>query len=111
MSHPDIPLDKSLFMLRSRLMCNEEGYYEFETVYPGQYGVGGGRKRPSHIHYMVRVPGYKELITQLYFTGDPWIEKEGGIDPGLVKTPQKFKRGDSSYEVTQFEVVQFDIVL
>ena len=32
--------------------------------------------RPAHIHYRVTAEGHKELISQLYFHGDPHIEKD-----------------------------------
>jgi protocatechuate 3,4-dioxygenase beta subunit len=32
--------------------------------------------RPPHIHYKVSRRGYKELITQMYFDGDPLNDKD-----------------------------------
>ncbi|MCS7023159.1 MAG: hypothetical protein NZV14_00020 [Bryobacteraceae bacterium] len=60
----------SQFRNRIRLLTDETGYYEYETVKPGKYRVGASY-RPSHIHYLVRAPGHRQLITQLYFKGDP----------------------------------------
>ena len=51
--------------LRARIMADEEGYFEYETIYPGNYST-----RPAHIHHIVRHPGYTELVTQMYFAGD-----------------------------------------
>jgi catechol 1,2-dioxygenase len=70
---PDHP-DK--FHVRARVRTDARGRYRFETVKPGQYGW-----RPSHIHYRVVLPDANgqartELITQLYFEGDPRIERD-----------------------------------
>ena len=42
---------------------------------PNAFASGIDREtwRPSHIHYWIRATGYLELITQLYFQGDPLI--------------------------------------
>ena len=51
--------------LRARVLADEDGYFEYETVYPGNYD-----RRPAHVHHLVRAPGYSDLVTQLYFAGD-----------------------------------------
>jgi hypothetical protein len=48
------------------------GLYAFETILPGAY-LNGNQYRPKHIHFRVNKPGFPELITQLYFAGDPYI--------------------------------------
>ncbi len=48
------------------------GQYEFTSIHAGQY-LNGSQYRPSHIHFRVTAPGIAELITQLYFFGDPYI--------------------------------------
>jgi protocatechuate 3,4-dioxygenase beta subunit len=63
------------FRNRIRLMTDESGYFDFETVKPGEYAAGGGI-RPSHIHFLVRALGHKQLVTQIYFKGDAAIEKD-----------------------------------
>jgi protocatechuate 3,4-dioxygenase beta subunit len=55
---------------------NSAGEYEFLSIMPGRY-LNGSQYRPSHIHFRVTAPGFTELITQLYFEGDPYIS----IDP------------------------------
>lgn len=75
-----LPSQPDKFRLRARLRVDAEGRYELETIKPGRYGLTGGY-RPSHIHYRVTVPGAQgqgrtELITQLYFEGDPYNETD-----------------------------------
>lgn len=98
---PKKPPKPNVFLNRARLITDEDGYYEYETVHPGAYQTGPGRWRPCHIHYLVRCPGYKQLITQLYFRGDPhnatdpFVKESLIIDVEDVKTPsgQTFERG------------------
>lgn len=60
------------FLLRGTLYSDVNGAYAFETIVPGPY-LNGGQYRPKHIHFRVNKPGFPELITQLYFEGDPYI--------------------------------------
>ncbi|GAA4455805.1 hypothetical protein GCM10023189_24100 [Nibrella saemangeumensis] len=35
--------------------------------------TGNGQFRPAHFHLLISAPGYQSLVTQLYFTGDPYL--------------------------------------
>ncbi len=63
------------FRLRGRWYTNENGEYAFRTIIPGKY-LNGELYRPSHIHYRVTEAHSKELISQIYFKGDPHITKD-----------------------------------
>ena len=60
------------FLLRGTVFSDENGLYAFETILPGPY-LNGNQYRPKHIHFKVTKPGFPDLITQLYFEGDPLI--------------------------------------
>jgi protocatechuate 3,4-dioxygenase beta subunit len=60
---------------RGTSYSDESGHYHFDTILPVPYDVGG-TKRPAHFHLMITAAGYMPLVTQLYFTGDPWISKD-----------------------------------
>ncbi len=60
------------FNLRATFSSDPNGQYAFETIMPGAY-LNGNQYRPKHIHFRVNKPGFPELITQLYFEGDPYI--------------------------------------
>lgn len=49
--------------LRGYIMTDEDGYYEFTSIYPGEYS---GRTR--HLHFRVTADGYQGVITQLIAT-------------------------------------------
>ena len=63
------------FKQRGRLMTNNKGEYSFLTILPGKY-MNGELYRPAHIHYRVTEENSEELISQIYFRGDPHIEKD-----------------------------------
>lgn len=60
------------FKLRGTMYSDENGMYAFESIVPGPY-LNGAQYRPKHIHFKVTKPGFPELVTQLYFEGDPYI--------------------------------------
>jgi protocatechuate 3,4-dioxygenase beta subunit len=63
------------YRLRASLNTNEKGEYSFTTILPGKY-LNGKLYRPAHIHYRVTEMNSKELISQIYFKGDPHITKD-----------------------------------
>src|SRR5688572_20136322 len=102
---PTRPPAPDVFRYRVRLVTGEKGEYELETIYPGRYQIAPDVWRPSHIHYMVRAPRYKTLVTQLYFKGDPMNAKDQFIKPSLI-IPLATDKGDSgSYERGTFDIV------
>jgi catechol 1,2-dioxygenase len=64
------------FKYRGTTYTDKKGHYSFKTILPVPYDVGGGNFRPAHFHLMITAEGYQPLVTQLYFTGDPWLEKD-----------------------------------
>jgi protocatechuate 3,4-dioxygenase beta subunit len=76
----DYDNQSSNFHLRGKVHTDEQGQYAFKTVLPGKY-LNGGQYRPAHIHFRVSTPSSMELISQIYFQGDPHIPN----DPGLLK--------------------------
>ena len=79
-NHPDdrnnrAPLDPN-FQYWGQALTDHEGRYEFTTVVPGQYPAGLFWTRPAHIHFKVHRRGFHELTTQMYFAGDPYLEKD-----------------------------------
>jgi catechol 1,2-dioxygenase len=71
--HPPAP---RTFTNRVRLVSDEHGRYEYETVHPGAYKMDPTTWRSPHIHYRLRHESYKVLITQLFFRGDPYEDTD-----------------------------------
>jgi catechol 1,2-dioxygenase len=88
------------FRLRGRIRSDKNGVYSYETIMPGQYDLGEA-KRPAHIHYKVSAESHRSLTTQLYFQGDPWLDRDPFVRKSLIVS----RRCRSTWSY------QFDIVL
>lgn len=66
---------------RTKLTTPADGKYEFSSVMPGHYPA----RVCQHIHYAVTAPGYRPLVTQLYFATDPVFD--GDPDKNFVRDP------------------------
>jgi catechol 1,2-dioxygenase len=104
---PRNPPAADIFKNRARLVTDESGAYEFETVHPGPYQIGENAWRPSHIHYLVTHPGYRQLVTQLYFRGDRHNRTDAFIRESLIIDLRE-QRGPNN---TTYKTGRFDIVL
>jgi hydroxyquinol 1,2-dioxygenase len=99
------------YRYRAALTAAADAKYEFSSVMPGHYPD----RVCQHIHYLVRAPEHKPLVTQLYFATDPVFEgdpaKNFKRDP-LVTSVELVRpvllAGDPKDIVAQ---VRFDAVL
>ena len=88
--------------LRARFRTRPDGSFAFRTVKPTPYPIphdgpvgmlleAGGRHpwRPSHLHVMIEAPGFRKLITALYFEDDPYLDSDAvfGVKDSLVVRP------------------------
>jgi protocatechuate 3,4-dioxygenase beta subunit len=99
------PPAPDIFLNRARVLTDEHGRYEYETIHPGAYKTSPTTWRPPHIHYLVRAKGYKPLITQLYFSGDPHQAKDAFIHQSLIIDLEHLKRDQTTYEVGTFDII------
>jgi len=53
--------DTKGFNYRARMMTDERGRFEFETIVPSNYGP------PPHIHFIVSADGFKSKSTEMFF--------------------------------------------
>lgn len=99
--------DSDEFRQRARLKTNEKGEYSFRTILPGKY-LNGELYRPSHIHYRVTEKNSQELISQIYFKGDPHITE----DPWASRDKAKHRILPIILEDTKGNLtINFDIYL
>ena len=77
------PLDDD-FQGWAQLLTDAEGRYSVRTIVPGAYPVTKEWTRPPHVHFKVARRGYRELVTQMYFHGEPL----NGIDKLLLDVPE-----------------------
>ena len=96
-NHPNdpntAPLDPN-FQYWGRALSDKNGFYRFKTIIPGAYPADVGWVRPPHIHFRVLKRGYHELITQMYFAGEP-LNQQDRILQSLTTT-------DQSHAIVQF---------
>jgi protocatechuate 3,4-dioxygenase, beta subunit len=76
------PLDPN-FKYWGETATNDDGEYVFKSIIPGAYPADVNWMRPPHVHFKVSRLGYHELITQMYFKGQPLND----IDQILLATP------------------------
>jgi catechol 1,2-dioxygenase len=92
---PDIPP----WNLRGRVRTDADGRFAFRTVVPAAYDIPGlphtarllgilGMEphRPAHVHLKIAADDHRDLTTQVYFAGDPWLGRDvvGAAKPSLV---------------------------
>ena len=85
--------------LRGRFRTDENGRINFRTVKPAAYPVpvngpvgdllkvqGRANMRPAHMHFLIRKPGYKTHISQVYVSDDPYLETDAqfGVTRALI---------------------------
>jgi len=99
--------DSDDFHQRGKVFSDEKGDYSFKTILPGKY-LNGEKYRPAHIHFRVTAKDSEELISQLYFHGDPHITN----DPWASKPKAERRILPISLEDTKGNLaVVFDIFL
>ncbi len=114
--------DGSAIDYRGTFRSDADGNYRLRTVRPlgyfipmdGPVGdlVRAQRRqgcRPAHIHFLISAPGFRELVTALYFPG-PYLETDVvfGASPELVANE---KAGDPDAPAQGMPSVHFDFVL
>ncbi len=103
---PKRPPAADVFVNRARLVTDENGRYEFESIKPGAYRIDRTTWRPSHIHFWIRATGYRELITQLYFRGDDHQKTDSWIKDSLIIDLRAQKTaGGQAYRTGTFDIV------
>jgi protocatechuate 3,4-dioxygenase beta subunit len=94
------------FKNRVRLLTSEAGYYELESIHPVAYPMGDGENwRSPHVHFRISCPGYKTLITEFFFEGDPRHHKDPLFQQALMMPVAKKDRYGHTFEVVTFDIV------
>lgn len=85
--------------MRGRFVTGPDGVVAFPTVMPASYPVphdgpvgrvlaamGRGPMRPTHVHFWIKKPGYRDLITHIFRDGDPYLHEDAvfGVKASLV---------------------------
>jgi protocatechuate 3,4-dioxygenase beta subunit len=101
--------DSPDFKYRAKTYCDAKGNYSFKTIIPVPYDVGNGTIRPAHYHVLISAAGYQSLITQLYFTGDPYLSKDSSSSsPAAKRRILDIKNGRNGEKTVSFNVTMME---
>jgi len=93
------------YLCRGAVKTGADGKYMFKTIVPVPYQVGGGH-RPAHIHMRISSNDHQDLITQVYFKGDPHLDEDSSSS-----SPQAVNRILEIENSGKGKFVTFDIVM
>jgi len=100
------------FNFRARMVTDDYGRFEYETVKPSPYfDPDDSTWRTSHIHYFVQHPGYKPLVTQMYFDGEEKNKIDRHIKDALIITLEEVVHEDKEGEKFKYYKANFDLTL
>jgi hydroxyquinol 1,2-dioxygenase len=115
--------DPSEMDLRGHFHTDSQGHYYLRTVAPLGYmipmdgPVGDMIRaqkrhgyRPAHIHFIVGAPGYREVVTALYLSGDPHVDSDTvfGVTESLVTS---VNQKDPNSPIPTLPSIKFDFKL
>jgi protocatechuate 3,4-dioxygenase beta subunit len=96
------------FLYRASQKTSRNGRYHFITTLPVPEPVPERENifRPSHIHLRISSEGQQDLITQIYFLGDPYLASDPSTRSGLaINRILKVKKVDETKNAVQFDIV------
>jgi len=95
------------YRCRGAIKTGADGKYMFTTVIPVPYTVGGvGRYRPAHIHMRVSSSDHQDLITQIYFKGDPHLKEDSSsASPLAINRILDITKNSSNEKSVRFDIV------
>lgn len=98
------------YLCRGKQITGKDGKYTFRTIMPVPYKADPDLEsswRPAHIHLRISSESHQDLITQIYFSGDKYIDTDSS-----ASSPQSKKRIlDMLMETNNEKSVRFDIVM
>ncbi len=114
------------YNFRGRFRPEASGDYEFQTMVPKPYTVptdgpvgryleamGQHPWRPAHIHFKVSADGHRDLVTQVFFPDDPYLQDDtiGAVKDALVRPVERHEGGDRDGVEGPYLTCDFDIRL
>jgi catechol 1,2-dioxygenase len=110
------------YLLRGKLVSDDNGVVEFHSIRPVPYEIpkdgptgylmntvlGRHSWRPAHLHFRLVAEGHRQLITQLYFEGDPYLDSDScsGVKQELVVPVT-----EAQIDGEPWQAVRYDFVL
>lgn len=125
--------DQDIHSFHGLMTADDTGHFTFTTVRPVEYTVpsdgpvgelleAAGRHpwRPSHLHYIIKAPGFISLVTEVFPDDDPYLDQDTvfGVRDDLVmsyieRPAREFPEGLalSGSVKDPFLFVKFDVTL
>ena len=101
--------DSDDYVLRGATKTSANGKYDFKTILPVPYKADPTDEaswRPAHIHIRVSVADQQDLITQIYFKGDKYIDKDHwSSSPQAVNRILSIVKNSAGENSVTFDVV------
>lgn len=96
------------YRYRGAQKTDAKGRYHFITTHPAPYKPGeqSERYRPAHIHMRLSGEGQQDLVTQIYFKGDAYLDTDSSsASPKAINRILPVQRDRNNEEVVHFDVV------
>ena len=94
------------YLSRGAVKTGKDGKYYFKTIMPVAYQIGENRYRPAHIHFRISGTDHQDLITQIYFKGDPHLaEDSSSSSPLSINRILNVSENAGKEKAVQFDVV------
>jgi catechol 1,2-dioxygenase len=109
------------YLLRGKVEADSAGALEFRSIRPVPYEIpkdgpvghlmnevlGRHSYRPAHLHFQITAPGFRPLVTQLYFEDDPYLVTDccSAVKDDLVIPVGKTEIDGESYHLVNFDFV------
>jgi hydroxyquinol 1,2-dioxygenase len=102
------------FNLRGVFETDAAGQFHYRSVRPSGYGVpddgpvgrlmrqaGYPLRRPSHLHFLIKAPGFETITTHVYDRNDPHLAEDAlfGVKPELLGDFRRTPEGRPAWQL------------
>ena len=93
------------YVYRASAKTSADGKYHFTTIMPVPYAAGQTLVRPAHIHMRISAKGVQDLVTQIYFKGDKYIDGDiSAKDSSALNRILDMTKNEKNEKVVKFDI-------
>lgn len=96
--------DSKEFYYRAKVKTDNNGNYSLKTILPGRY-MTDGKFLPAHINFRIKTDLTKELVSQIYFEGDPYLNPQTVFDQKMSDRIVSLKNSKQDIKKGLFDIV------
>jgi len=94
------------YKFRGAVRTGQDGTYKFKTIVPVPYEAAPNMWRPAHIHMRVSSADHQDLISQIYFKGDPHLQDDtSSAAPEAKNRILEITRDQNNEHSVRFDIV------